>query len=220
VLYLKIEFMDLNFLTIKNSIKGLKEKKFSSVELTKACLNRINILERKLSAFVTVTSEIALEGARKADSALASGVEDSLLGIPFAIKDNFCTNGIRTSASSNVLRDFVPPYDATVVAKLKQSGIIILGKTNMDAWAHGSSTETSDFGTTKNPWDLHKLPGGSSGGAAASIAADEVIGSIVWNSGSQTYLRKGVSLRLDCYGFILGLPGAFNKNSRRFSIDP
>lgn len=173
--------MSLNTLTIAEASKGLKTKKFSSTELTRVCLERINSVEDKLNAFVT-KSEGALESAKKADKAIPSGVDSPLLGVPFAIKDNFCTHGIKTTASSKVLEDFIPPYDATVVKKLKDAGIVILGKTNMDAWAHGSSTETSDFGTTKNPWDLGRLPGGSSGGSAAAIAADETIASI----GSET----------------------------------
>lgn len=173
--------MNLNQLTITEALKGLRAKKFSSVELTQACLDRINSVEDKLNAFVT-KAEGALESARKADEAIASGVDSPLLGIPFAIKDNFCTNEIRTTVSSKVLEDFIPPYDATVVKKLKDTGVVILGKTNMDAWAHGSSTETSDFGTTKNPWNLNHLPGGSSGGSAAAVSSDETIGSI----GSET----------------------------------
>lgn len=173
--------MNLNQLTITEALKGLRAKKFSSVELTQACLDRINSVEDKLNAFVT-KAERVLESAKKADEAIASGVDSPLLGIPFAIKDNFCTNEIRTTASSKVLEDFIPPYDATVVKKLKDAGVVILGKTNMDAWAHGSSTETSDFGTTKNPWNLNHLPGGSSGGSAAAVSSDETIGSI----GSET----------------------------------
>lgn len=173
--------MNLNQLTIIEALKGLRAKKFSSVELTQACLDRINSVEDKLNAFVT-KAKGALESARKADEAIASGVDSPLLGIPFAIKDNFCTNEIRTTVSSKVLEDFIPPYDATVVKKLKDTGVVILGKTNMDAWAHGSSTETSDFGTTKNPWNLNHLPGGSSGGSAAAVSSDETIGSI----GSET----------------------------------
>lgn len=170
--------MILNTLTIAEAVKGLREKKFSSVELTQSCLDRIDSVEERLNAFVT-RSEDALEQAKKTDE---SRVDLPFLGVPFAIKDNFCTNGLKTTASSKVLEDFIPPYDATVVSKLKNAGVVILGKTNMDAWAHGSSTETSDFGSTKNPWDLERLPGGSSGGAAAAIASDETIGSI----GSET----------------------------------
>lgn len=174
--------MDLNKLTVVEVIKGLKEKKFSSLEVTQDCLDRINSVDEKVNAFVTETREEALSQAKKADELLAKGEEDILLGVPFSIKDNFCTIGVKTTASSKVLEDFIPPYDATVISKLKEAGIVMLGKVNMDAWAHGSSTETSDFGSTKNPWDLQKLPGGSSGGSAASVAADQVIASI----GSET----------------------------------
>ncbi len=174
--------MDLHSLTIKDVKKKFKEKKFSSSELTKEYLKRINKIEPKLHAFVTVTEERALEDAQKADDLLATGADFPLLGIPFSIKDNFLTTGIRTTASSNVLDKFIPPYNATVVERLVNAGIVLLGKTNMDAWAHGSSTESSDYGTTRNPWDINKLPGGSSGGAAASVCADECVAAV----GSET----------------------------------
>lgn len=167
--------MKLNELTIKEAREGLRSKKFSSVELTKACLDRIKEIEPRLNAFVTVSEEGALERARKADEQIKNGEDLPLLGIPISVKDNFCTTGIKTTASSKILENFIPPYDATVVERLKNAGAIILGKTNMDAWAHGSSTETSDFGSTKNPWNLERLPGGSSGGAAASVAANEAL---------------------------------------------
>lgn len=184
----------LNQLTIKQAQEGLRAKQFSSVELTKTCLARIKQVESKINAFITVCEKEALKAAEKADDLInnlpagrqVGAIEQSnnhlLLGIPIAVKDNFCTKGIRTTAASKVLDDFIPPYDATVVARLKEAGAVILGKTNMDAWAHGSSTETSDYESTKNPWDQSKLPGGSSGGSAASIAADETIGAI----GSET----------------------------------
>ena len=169
-------------LTIRKAKNGLKNKKFSSVELTKACLDQIKRIEGKLNSFVTVTEKEALGQAIKADTAINEGIELPLLGIPIAVKDNFSTLGIRTTASSKVLDDYIPPYDATVVRKLKDAGIVLVGKTNMDAWAHGSSTETSDYGPTKNPWDTNNLPGGSSGGSAAAVAADECIAAI----GSET----------------------------------
>lgn len=174
--------MNLNQLTLKEAREGMKEKKFSSVELTKACIRQIKQVEPNINAFVTVTEKHALNDAQKADSLIAKDANLPLLGIPMSIKDNFCTVGVKTTASSKVLDDFIPPYDATVVRKLKDVGIVIIGKTNLDAWAHGSSTETSDYGTTKNPWNTNFLPGGSSGGAAASVVSDETIAGI----GSET----------------------------------
>ncbi len=178
--------MKLNELTIIEALDGLQKKQFSAVELTQACLNRIKEVDDKIKAFITVCTKEALEQAQKADREISQDknifTKKPLLGIPLAIKDNFCTKAIKTTAASQVLADYIPPYDATVVKRLKAAGGVILGKTNMDAWAHGSSTETSDFFTTKNPWDLTRLPGGSSGGSAAAIAANETIGAI----GSET----------------------------------
>lgn len=172
----------LNKLNITKAREGLKNKDFSSVELTKACLVRIKETDGKLNAFVTLTEDEALKSAEEADKLIASGQDLPLLGIPIAVKDNFSTNGIRTTASAKVLDNYVPPFDSTVIAKLKSAGMVMLGKTNMDAWAHGSSTETSDFGSSKNPWNTNHLPGGSSGGSAASLAADQCIAAI----GSET----------------------------------
>lgn len=177
----------LNKLTVKKAKEGLRNKDFSSVELTRACLDRIKETDEKLNVFVTLTEEKALKNAGHADKLLSNlTIEQSnnypLLGIPIAIKDNFSTLGIRTTASSNVLDDYIPPFDSTVVAKLKAAGMVILGKTNMDAWAHGSSTETSNYGPTKNPWNTDHLPGGSSGGSAAAVAANQCIAAI----GSET----------------------------------
>lgn len=174
--------MNLNQLTIKEAKEGLMSKKFSSVELTKDCLDRIKKTEPQINAFVTVIEEHALNDAQKADQLLAKGTDLPLLGIPIAVKDNFCTEGVKTTASSKVLDTFIPPYDATVVKKLKDAGMVMIGKANMDAWAHGSSTETSDYGASKNPWNTDFLPGGSSGGTAASVAANQVIAGI----GSET----------------------------------
>lgn len=177
--------MNLNQLTITQSIAGLKKKKFSCLELTKACLKRIKEVDGKVNAFITVCEQQALKRAVEKDFLIKKiGFPDnySLFGIPIAVKDNFCTKGTKTTASSKVLENFIPPYDATVISKLKSAGAIIVGKTNMDAWAHGSSTETSDFFTTKNPWNLKFLPGGSSGGSAVAVAADMAIAGI----GSET----------------------------------
>ena len=176
----------LSKLNIKQAKEGLRKKEFSSVELTRACLDRIKQTDEKLNVFVTLTEKEAIEQAKKADSDLALQGETLeaklLLGIPIAIKDNFSTLGIRTTASAKVLDDYIPPFDSSVVKKLKEAGAVILGKTNMDAWAHGSSTEASDYGSTRNPWNIKHLPGGSSGGSAASIAANQCIGAI----GSET----------------------------------
>lgn len=139
-------------------IKLINQKKISSKELYDYFLKRIKKYNPKLNAFITV-----IDGGKKTNRLK--------LGIPIAVKDNFCTKGIKTTASSKVLENFVPPYESTVTQKLLDEGFSIIGKTNMDAWAHGSSTETSDFGPTKNPWDLSRAPGGSSGGSAAAVAS-------------------------------------------------
>lgn len=174
--------MNLHDLTISTAKKALKEKKFSAVELTKEYLGQIKKVDAKINAFITVTKDYALSLAKKADELITNNQDLPLLGIPFSIKDNFSTKNIRTTASSKVLDDYNPPFNATVCQRLFDAGIVLLGKTNMDAWAHGSSTETSDYGPTKNPWDLKRLPGGSSGGAAASIASSECLAAI----GSET----------------------------------
>ncbi|KKQ96428.1 MAG: Glutamyl-tRNA(Gln) amidotransferase subunit A [Candidatus Levybacteria bacterium GW2011_GWB1_39_7] len=162
---------NLNNLTIKQSYEYLNKKKCSSVELTSSCLEQIEKLNPEINAFITV-SELALDEARKADELRSNNQELPLLGIPIALKDIYMTKGLRTTAASNVLRDYIPQYDATVVRKLKEAGAVILGKTNLDAWAHGSSGENSDFGPTKNPWDREYVPGGSSSGSAAAVAAN------------------------------------------------
>ena len=169
-------------LTLKPALEQLNKKEIASVGRTKAYLERIEKVEPKINAFVTVTEKEALKNAEHADKTRAAGSSLPLLGIPLSIKDNFSTKGIKTTASSKLLENYIPPYDATVVKKLNEAGMVMLGKTNMDAWAHGSSTETSDYGATRNPWNTDHLPGGSSGGAAASIAADLAIAAI----GSET----------------------------------
>ena len=174
--------MILNNLTLTQAKEGLKKKEFTSAELTRACIEKIDKTDDKLNAFVTRTTDEALKQANLSDKAISDGIDLPLLGIPIAIKDNFSTKGVKTTASSKVLENYIPPFDSTVVEKLKEAGAVILGKTNMDAWAHGSSTETSDYGASKNPWDTKHLPGGSSGGSAASVAANQTIAAI----GSET----------------------------------
>lgn len=157
--------------SIAELAKELNEKRISSVELTTHFLERINQHDKKLNSFVTVANEHALKAAKQADEWRSQGKCNPLLGIPLAHKDIFCTDGIKTSCGSKMLDNFIAPYDATVVTKLKQAGMVTLGKTNMDEFAMGSSNETSYYGPVKNPWDLDYVPGGSSGGSAAAVAA-------------------------------------------------
>jgi aspartyl-tRNA(Asn)/glutamyl-tRNA(Gln) amidotransferase subunit A len=162
---------ELHHLTLGELSEGLKARRFSSVELTKHFLARIERFNPGLNAFITITADQALAFAAKADQALASGRAPALTGLPIAHKDIFCTDGVLTTCGSRMLSTFVAPYDATVVERLSQAGVITIGKTNMDEFAMGSSNETSWYGVVKNPWDVKKVPGGSSGGSAAAVAA-------------------------------------------------
>ncbi len=157
--------------TIAELAAGLKAGEFTSEELTKAYLERIKALDGDLNSYITVTEEQALEQARAADARIAAGEAGPLTGVPIAHKDIFCTDGVRTSCASKMLDPFIAPYDATVVRKFKEAGVVMLGKTNMDEFAMGSSNETSFYGPVKNPWDTRAVPGGSSGGSAAAVAA-------------------------------------------------
>ena len=162
-------------LTAHEARRLLDRREVSSVELTTAHLDRISEVERRLRAFVTVTPETALDQAAKADRQIASGDARPLTGIPMQIKDNMCTEGIPTTCSSRILDGFVPPYDATVYRRLREQGAVLVGKGNMDEFAMGSSNENSAFFPTRNPWDLDRVPGGSSGGPAAAVAAAECV---------------------------------------------
>ncbi|ATS19051.1 aspartyl/glutamyl-tRNA amidotransferase subunit A [Parathermosynechococcus lividus PCC 6715] len=154
--------------------RQLVKKERSATEITQAYLERIQALEPTLHSFLTVTGDRALEQAAAVDRQIAAGETIGLLsGIPLAIKDNLCTYGVRTTCASKMLADFVPPYESTVTAKLHQAGAVMLGKTNLDEFAMGSSTENSAFGLTANPWNVECVPGGSSGGSAAAVAAGE-----------------------------------------------
>ena len=166
----------MHTLSIKQLSDGLRAKKFSSRELTAHFLKRIDTLDTQLNSFITVTAEQALAQADAADALLAQGKAGPLTGVPIAQKDIFCTDGVRTTCGSRMLDRFVAPYDATIVRKLHTSspegaGSVMLGKCNMDEFAMGSSNETSWYGTVKNPWDLSRVPGGSSGGSVAAVAA-------------------------------------------------
>src|SRR5690554_3767505 len=151
--------------------QALADREFSSLELTTEYLKAVNAGNEKFNCFITVTEERALAQARAADAALASGKSGPLTGIPLAHKDIFCTKGVRTSCGSRMLDRFVSPYDATVIERFDQAGVITLGKTNMDEFAMGSSNETSWYGPVRNPWNTDLVPGGSSGGSAAAVAA-------------------------------------------------
>ncbi len=163
--------MSMHTLSLRQLSEKLHNRDISSVELTQYFLDRIEKLDPELNSFITVTPEVALEMARMADAAIAEGGAGPLTGIPVAHKDLFTTDGIRTSCASRMLDNFIAPYDAHVVEKVKQAGMPILGKTNMDEFAMGSSNETSYYGPARNPWDLNAVPGGSSGGSAVAVAA-------------------------------------------------
>ena len=161
----------MHHMTLAEIARGLADKKFSSEELTKTLLARIAALDPKVNSFISLTEELALSQAKAADARRANGENGALLGAPIAHKDLFCTQGIRTSCGSKMLDNFKAPYDATVVSKLAAAGAVTLGKTNMDEFAMGSANESSYYGPVKNPWNLEHVPGGSSGGSAAAVAA-------------------------------------------------
>lgn len=158
-------------MTLAEIARGLADKKFSSEELTRVLLARITQLDPQLNSFITLTEDLAITQAQAADARRAAGENNPLLGAPLAHKDLFCTQGIRTSCASKMLDNFKAPYDATVVAKLAAAGTVTLGKTNMDEFAMGSANQSSHYGAVKNPWNLDHVPGGSSGGSAAAVAA-------------------------------------------------
>jgi aspartyl-tRNA(Asn)/glutamyl-tRNA(Gln) amidotransferase subunit A len=174
---------ELPFLTIHAALAGLERREISALELTQAVLARIDALDQRVRAYLLVLPEAALAQARAADRRRAAGQAGPLEGVPLAIKDVLCTQGVRTTCGSRILQDFVPPYDASAVARLRAAGAVILGKTNTDEFAMGSSTEHSAFFTTCNPWDLERVPGGSSGGSAAAVAAGMALGAFGTDTG-------------------------------------
>lgn len=176
--------MELYKLTIHETKELLQKGDISARQVTESVIRRIEEVEGKVDAFNTITADRALEQADKVDKAIEQGEEISdLAGIPMAVKDNICTLDVRTTCSSKMLENFIPPYDATVMSRLKGQGAILLGKLNMDEFAMGSSTENSAFKKTNNPWDLERVPGGSSGGSAAAVIADEAMFSLGSDTG-------------------------------------
>ena len=170
-------------LSLEDARAGLAKGEFSSLELTRAFLDRIDAVDRDVGAYLLVTDELALEQARAADERIAAGTGGPLTGIPIALKDVLATRGVRTTCASRILADFVPPYDACVVERLREAGAVFLGKANMDEFAMGSSNENSAFHPVRNPWDLDRVPGGSSGGSAAAVAADLAIAALGSDTG-------------------------------------
>ncbi len=184
--------MDLNWLSIVEAHQGLKEKKFTAEDLLNACLAQVKKGEY-LNNFVTVSEELARSQARAVDAKIARGEEIGILeGIPAGIKDLFCTKGVRSTASSHMLENFVPPYESTATQKIKDAGYVLMGKTNLDEFACGASTETSYFGTSLNPWNRKYVAGGSSGGSASAVAAGQSFFSLGTDTGGS--IRQPSSL--------------------------
>lgn len=198
--------MELNTMNIAE-LRGLLDKKEISVkDVVESVFDRVDAVEGRVKAFVTLTRDRAIEMAANAQNKISSE-GSALTGIPVAIKDNMCTKGIRTTCSSKILSNFMPPYESTVTTKLSEQGYVLMGKTNLDEFAMGSSTENSGFHTTKNPWNLERIPGGSSGGSAAAVAADECIAALGSDTGGS--IRQPAAL---CG--VVGLKPTYGRVSR------
>jgi aspartyl-tRNA(Asn)/glutamyl-tRNA(Gln) amidotransferase subunit A len=199
--------MQLNKLTIKEAHEGLTNKKFTSVELTQACLGRIKERNKDINAFITVLEKSAQEEAKKADEIIASGKATELTGIPFGVKDAICTKDIRSTGAGKILDNYTPPFEATVISKIRKQGAVLIGKQNCDTFGHGASNENSMYGAVKNPHDETKVSGGSSGGSAAAVADDMCIFSIGEDTGGS--IRQPAS-----FCGLAGLRPSYGRNSR------
>ena len=216
-------------LTIKSALQGLRKKEFSCVDLVSAAFEQIRKHEKEVHAFLTLCEELAMGEAQESDSRIKRGEPlRALEGIPIAVKDVIATKGVRTTAASKILEQYIPPYDATVVSKLKEAGAIIIGKTNCDEFAHGASTENSAYGPSHNPWDLSRSPGGSSGGSAAALCAGFCLAALGTDTGGSTrqpagwcnlYGLRPTYGRISRYGLIsmtssTDTPGIFAKTAQ------
>ena len=199
--------MDFYQMTAHRLGELLRRKEITSQEITRSVFDRIAKVEDRIHAYITLLPDLALKQAEEADARIQKGEAEPLTGIPVAIKDLICTQGIRTTCGSHILDNFVPTYDATVTSRLKKAGAVFVGKANMDEFAMGSSTENSYFGPTRNPWDLERIPGGSSGGSAASVAAEECILSLGSDTGGS--IRQPAA----CCG-VVGLKPTYGRVSR------
>lgn len=203
--------MKLYELTIHEAQRKLRSGEITSTELTESVLERVSEVENKVSAYISLQQDVALQMAQLADERRATGEDNPLLGIPLGIKDIIITLGVQSTAGSKILEGFIPPFDATSVAKLKEAGAVFVGKTNCDEFAMGSSNEFSGYHITANPWDLARVPGGSSGGSAAAVAAGEALGTL----GTDT----GGSIRLPAsYCGVVGLKPTYGRVSRYGAI--
>ncbi len=199
--------MNLNKLTIKKAIDKLNSGEITSVDIVKDCINRIKEIDNKIKACINIYEEKALSEARIADEKRANGETGDLLGIPYIAKDNILAKGTKTTAASKILENYVAPFDATIIKKLKKSGAVLLAKANLDEFAHGASTENSGFFTTHNPWDIDRVPGGSSGGSAAAVIADMCLFAL----GTDT----GGSIRCpSAFCGVTGLKPSYGRSSR------
>ncbi len=194
-------------LTLTEAVEGLESGEFSAVELAQAYLDRIDAVDPSVQAFLTVSRDRALEQAKAADARRRQGDHAPLLGIPLAIKDVLSTAGVRTTCGSRILDNYRPPYTATAVERLEQAGMVMLGKANTDEFAMGSSTENSGYFTTRNPWDLRRVPGGSSGGSAAAVSAQMALAALGTDTGGSVRLPAS-------YCGVVGLKPSYGRISR------